>query len=130
MKTFFERPSTTPKQIARLEAVLAADELTQVDVTWWVYQRVVAAYRDPDRVRGRARVHAVIESLSAGVPAALAGLTTLGRTLKRRAADVLAYFQRPGTSNGPTEAIRGRRLRARGSVCGRALGPVGIGSRA
>ena len=32
-------------------------------------------------------------------------LRTLGRTLKTRAVDVLAYFDRPGTSNGPTEAI-------------------------
>jgi SAM-dependent methyltransferase len=33
---------------------------------------------------------------------------TLGRTLKKRATDILAYFDRPGTSNGPTEAINGR----------------------
>ena len=31
-----------------------------------------------------------------------------GRTLKQRAADILAFFDRPGTSNGPTEAINGR----------------------
>jgi len=29
--------------------------------------------------------------------------------LKQRAADVLAYFDRLGTSNGPTEAINGSR---------------------
>jgi hypothetical protein len=29
-------------------------------------------------------------------------LTTLGGTLKRRAADLPAYFDRIGTSNGPT----------------------------
>ena len=39
------------------------------------------------------------------VPAALSEVTTLGRTLTKRSADVLAYFDRPGTSNGPTEAI-------------------------
>lgn len=98
----------TPNQDDRLEAVLTVEEHTQVDVTWWVYQRVVAAYRNPDRVRGRARIRAVITSLSAGVPAMMKELATLGRTLKRRAADVLAYFDRPGTSNGPTEAINGR----------------------
>lgn len=37
-------------------------------------------------------------------------------TLKRRAADVLAYFDRPGTSNGPTEAINGRLEHLRGSA--------------
>ncbi|MCM1014347.1 ISL3 family transposase [Brevibacterium sp. XM4083] len=108
----------TPKQVDRLEAVLAAEEHTQVDVTWWVYQRVVAAYRDLDRARGRARMQAVITGLSARVPAALAELTTLGRTLKRRAADVLAYFDRPGTSNGPTEAINGRLEHLRGTALG------------
>src|SRR5690606_28744938 len=81
----------TQKQVDRLDAVLAAEEHTPVDVTWWVYQRVVGTYRDPDRVRGRARMQAVITSLAVGVPAALSELTTLGRTLKRRAADVLAY---------------------------------------
>jgi transposase len=30
---------------------------------------------------------------------------TLGRTLKKRAVDVPTYFDRPGTSDGPTEAI-------------------------
>ena len=47
----------------------------------------------------------LIESLSADVPTALTEVITLGRTLKKRAVDVLAYFDRPGTSNGPTEAI-------------------------
>ena len=108
----------TQKQVDRLDAVLAAEEHTQVDVTWWVHQRVVGAYRDPDRVRGRARMQAVITSLAVGVPAALSELTTLGRTLKRRAADVLAYFDRPGTSNGPTEAINGRLEHLRGTALG------------
>lgn len=49
-----------------------------------------------------------IAFLSSGVPTALTELATLGRTLKQRATDVLAYFDRPGTSNGPTEAINGR----------------------
>ena len=56
--------------------------------------------------------------VSAGVPAALTELITLGRTLKKRAADVLAYFDRPGTSNGPTEAINGRLEHLRGSALG------------
>ena len=60
----------------------------------------------------------MIESVSSGVPAALKEVRRLGRTLKRRAADVLAYFDRPGTSNGPTEAINGRLEH----LCGSALG--------
>lgn len=60
----------------------------------------------------------VIDSLAHGVPAALTELRKLGRTLKKRAADVLAYFDRPHTSNGPTEAINGRLEHLRGSALG------------
>ena len=48
----------------------------------------------------------------------LTELITLGRTLHRRAGDVLAYFDHPGTSNGPTEAINGRLEHLRGSALG------------
>lgn len=37
----------------------------------------------------------LIDSLSAGVPAARTEFTTLGGTLKKRAADVLAYLTAP-----------------------------------
>ena len=69
---------------------------------------MIAAYRNPDRRVGRTLMSALIESISEAVPAALTEVITLGRTLKKRAEDVLAYFDRPGTSNGPTEAINGR----------------------
>ena len=43
----------------------------------------------------------------------------LARTdLTKRAVDVLAYFDRPDTSNGPTEAINGRLEHLRGSALG------------
>ncbi len=45
-------------------------------------------------------------------------ITKLSRTLKKRAEDVLASFDRPGTSNGPTEAINGRLEHLRGSALG------------
>ena len=57
-------------------------------------------------------------TISTDVPVELTELITLGRTLKRRAVDVLAYFDRPGTSNGPTEAINGRLERLRGTALG------------
>ena len=53
-----------------------------------------------------------------GVPAALTELRRLGRTLARRAGDVLAYFDLPGTSNGPTEAVNGRLEHLGGSALG------------
>jgi hypothetical protein len=45
-------------------------------------------------------------------------LRRLGRTLNQRARDILAYFGRPGTSNGPTEALNGRLEHLRGSALG------------
>jgi transposase len=108
----------TDKQQQRLEVLFATDDHVEVEATWGIYQRMIAAYREPDRRRARQRMEAVIESLSSGVPKALVELARLGRTLKRRAVDVLAYFDRPGTSNGPTEAINGRLEHLRGSALG------------
>jgi transposase len=79
---------------------------------------VTRRYREPDGTRGKQLMQALIGAISTGVPAALAEVMTLGRTLKRRAVDVLAYFDRPGTSNGPTEALNGRLEHLRGSALG------------
>jgi len=94
----------TTNQHQRLEKPFATDDHVEVEATWGVYQRMITAYREPDRTRGRAVMVTLIDSVSRGVPAALSEVVTLGRTLKQRAADILAYFDRPGTSNGPTEA--------------------------
>lgn len=77
-----------------------------------------AAYRESDRAKGRALMQAVLGSVASGVPTALAELVTLGRTLTERAADVLAHFDRPSTSNRPTEAINGRLEHLRGTALG------------
>ena len=108
----------TDKQKTRLDVLFADDQHVLVEVTWAAYQRMITAYREPDPARGRDRMRALITSLSSGVPAALTELRTLGRTLNQRATDVLAYFDRPGTSNGPTEAINGRLEHLRGSALG------------
>ena len=108
----------TDKQKDRLAALFAVDDHVQVEATCGIYQRMIAAYREPDRKNGRMLMVKLIDSLSAGVPKALEELTRLGRTLKQRAEDVLAYFDRPGTSNGPTEAINGRLEHLRGSALG------------
>ena len=64
-------------------------------------------------------MQAEIDRLSdADVPRSLTEIITLGRTLKRRAGDILAYFDHPHTSNGPTEAINGRLEHLRGSALG------------
>jgi transposase len=58
---------------------------------------MIAAYREPDRARGQKLMAKLIESVGHSVPGALSELVTLGRTLKKRADAVLAYFDRPGT---------------------------------
>ena len=107
----------TDKQHQRLTHLFAADAHVEVEATWGIYQQMIAAYRDPDRTKGRATMRKLIESLSHAVPSVLSEVIT-GRTLKKRAGDILAYFDRPGTSNGPTEAINGRLEHLRGSALG------------
>jgi transposase len=89
----------TDTQIERLDALFAEDAHVEVEITWGVYQRMIGAYREPDRRRGRQLMASLIDSLAHAVPAALAEVVTLGHTLAKRAADVLAYFDRRGTSN-------------------------------
>ncbi|TJY63659.1 ISL3 family transposase [Arthrobacter sp. CAU 1506] len=108
----------TEAQRERLTGLFADDRHVEVEATWGIYQRMVAAYREPDKREGKRMMQAVIDALSHSVPASLTELITLGRTLKRRAVDVLAFFDRPGTSNGPTEAINGRLEHLRGSALG------------
>ena len=108
----------TEKQHTRLEAVFAIEEHIEVEATWGIYQRIVAAYREPDKKKAKQLMRDLIDAVTAGVPAALVEIRRLGRTLKQRALDVLAYFDRPGTSNGPTEAINGRLEHLRGSALG------------
>ena len=108
----------TDRQHQRLTVLFGVEEHVQVEATWGIYQRMIAAYREPDRAKGRRLMSDLIDALGRGVPAALTELITLGRTLKKRAEDVLAYFDRPGTSNGPTEALNGRLEHLRGSALG------------
>ncbi|WP_134772183.1 ISL3 family transposase [Ornithinimicrobium flavum] len=108
----------TDRQHERLDRLFAGDEHVQVEVTWGIYQRMIHAYRDPDRAGGRTEMRSVIDALTEGVPGPLVELRKLGRTLARRASDVLAYFDRPRTSNGPTEAVNGRLEHLRGLALG------------
>jgi transposase len=100
-------PLLRTRQKTRLETVFADDHHLAVLLTWSVYQRLIAAYSQPDRRRGKTMMTALIDSLRRAVPAGLEELAQLGRTLWRRRADILAYFDHHA-SNGPTEAINGR----------------------
>ncbi len=59
---------------------------------------------------GRAHRIPRCQGIAPGCP----GLVTLGRTLKRRMADILAFFDHPNGANRPTEAINGRLETLRG----------------
>ena len=108
----------TDKQRNRLEALFTNDDHVEVEATWGIYQRIIAAYPEPDKIKAKQMMQAVIDAVTSGVPAALIEIRRLGRTLKQRAADILAFFDRPGTSNGPTEAINGRLEHLRGTALG------------
>lgn len=90
----------TDRQHARLASVFTADEHAAVEATWAIYERIVSAYPHPDRRADKTDLAAVIKTISHGVQAGLPELSRLGRTLKQRAADMLAYFDRPGVTAG------------------------------
>ena len=95
------------RQHDRLTSVLDADEHLAVKVANLIYQKIIAAYADPNRLRGKRTMTSLIDSIRRGVPAGLEEIAQLGRTLWRRRADILAFFDHHA-SNGPTEAINGR----------------------
>lgn len=109
----------TARQQHQILDLFSNDEHVALEVTWSVYQNIIDAYRSSNARGGKTLMHKEITRLtSTGMPSSLTELTTLGRTLKRRATDILAYFDNPHTSNGPTEAINGRLEHLRGSALG------------
>jgi transposase len=95
------------RQYTRLTGVLDGEEHLVIKVAWLIYQKIIAAYADPNRRRGKKAMSRLIDSIRRGVPAGLEEIAQLGRTLWRRRADILAFFDHHA-SNGPTEAINGR----------------------
>ena len=108
----------TEKQQHRLAKVLADERHVAFEVTWSIYQDVIDAYQAPDPAEGKKIMTRVIDAIKAGVPAGLDELRSLGQTMKRRRDDILAFFDHPGTSNGPTEAINGLLEHLRGTARG------------
>lgn len=89
-----------------------------MEATWKVYQRMVAAYRAPSPLVGKERLRDLIHDLTTTLPREMIEVRSLATTLKKRASDILAYFDHMGSSNGPTEAINGRLEHLRGSALG------------
>ena len=108
----------TDAQAERLENLFADDRHAAVQAAWGVYQRLIQAYRTEEAGLGKYLMRRLIDSLRQAVPNGLEEIQTLARTLTERASDILAYFDRPRTSNGPTEAINGRLEHLRGIALG------------
>jgi transposase len=112
------RTLLTGRQHARLAALFGTGDVAAVEVTWQFYQNIIDAYRAEDRRAGKNAMAKVIDTIKRGVPNGLAELAQLGRTLHKRRDDILAWFDHPGSSNGPTEAINGRLEHLRGIALG------------
>src|SRR5699024_8115911 len=97
----------TDKQKHPLNTVFAADNHAALLVCWQFYQDTIAAYAAHPR-KGKELMGRLIDTLASTIPDELNELCSLRTTFQRRRADILAYFDHPGTSNGPTEAINGR----------------------
>jgi hypothetical protein len=93
----------SPRQITRLDAGLAAgDPGWELTVAWHCYQQLRSIYHARSPAEGRRLTERVI-ALFPTCP--IGEVARLGRTLRAWRAQVLAYFDTGGVSNGGTEAI-------------------------
>ena len=108
----------TDKQKTKLKTGLDAhDEHLAVSMTYTIYQELIDAYDQDNRRDGKIAMYKVLRKIHTGLPAGLAELAQLGRSLWARRAEILAYFD-TGASNGPVEAINGRLEHLRGIALG------------
>ena len=110
----------TDTQARRLQALFADERYVPVTESWGVYQRLIQAYRTEEAGLGKYLMQRLIDSLRQAVPEGLEEIQTLARTLISRSQDVLAYFDRPRTSNGPTPSHQrtpGAPTRHRPGIC-------------
>jgi transposase len=107
----------TPARAEKLDEMLTDDRHVAVQVTWEVYQQIIAAFDEPVARDGKRRLFTLLKRIKSGLPAGLTELATLGRTLWRKRSQVLAYFDTEAT-NDPVEAINGRLEHLRGIALG------------
>ena len=110
----------TDTQTERLETLFADDRHAAVQASWGVYQRLIQAYRTEDPGLGKYLTQRLIDSLKQAIPEGLEEIQTLAKTLTETASDILAYFDRPRTSNGPTPSHQrtpGAPTRHRPGIC-------------
>ena len=77
-------------------------------VNWSTFQNIIDACRTPDTRAGKVLMRAEINAMtSMRAPRGFTGIITMGRTLKRRAGDILAYFEHTQDTRSHAEAIDG-----------------------
>lgn len=84
-----------------------------------VCQKIIRRYAQEDKRKGRGMMAELVEAPDArGAAPGCPELAVLGRTLKRRMGDVLAFFDWEHSANGPTGAVNGRLETLRGIALG------------
>lgn len=86
------------KAAARVDQVLTDFRYQGLTRLWSIYQAMIAAYDNPKKRSGRAKLAGVIDALNSEVTRAIPGLRSLARTLKRRRNDILAFSTHPYTA--------------------------------
>lgn len=112
------RAALTDRQRATLARLFRDGANGPLEIMWGAYRKIIACYAETDRRRARGMMHELVDGVNARPANAPAELMTLGRTLKRRLPDVLAYFDHEFSGNGPTEAVNGRLEHLRGIALG------------
>lgn len=108
----------TDKQKTRLwTAYTTHGDHVAVEVTYRVYQQLIAAYEAHGKREGKVAVYTLLKAIRTGVPNGLPELAQLGRSVWKRHREILAYFD-VGAFNGPVEAISGRLEHLRGIALG------------
>ena len=91
------------KAWARLEAgLIAGDPDGEVTIAWTIAQQVMALYQLDDPVQARSRVAELTAALR---ECPISELARLGRTLHAWRPELIAHFDHPAVSNGPTENL-------------------------
>ena len=108
----------TAKQQHRLAKVFTDQRHVAFKITWSLYQSVIKAYQTDQPAEGKKTMTRLITSIHSGIPAGLEELRPLGHTMKHHHDDILAFFDHPSTSNGPTETVNRLLEHLRGTARG------------
>jgi transposase len=96
-----DRLSVTAR--GRLDAgLIAGDPTGETTLAWTVAQDLMALYRLPDPDQARTRATELITNLRS---CPIAEIAKLGRTLHAWRTELLAHFDHPDVTNGPTENL-------------------------